>query len=106
MGGQAEAIDTAKYDAEVQRLQKQVDKKSGSESDRAALAHAYLDRAKALTKAKQYRAALGDYRRTLKYDPANDEAKNMAGTIIAILQQMGREVPTEGAEPSPLPYKQ
>jgi tetratricopeptide (TPR) repeat protein len=106
MGGGGEAIDTSKYDAEVERLNKQAEKKGGSDADRAALAHAYLDRANALTKARQYRAALGDYRRTLKYDPSNDEAKEMAGTIVSILQQMGRDVPAEGAEPSPLPYKQ
>jgi tetratricopeptide (TPR) repeat protein len=106
MGGGGQAIDTSKYDAEIERLQKQLEKKSGGDADRAALAHAYLDRANALTKAKQYRAALGDYRRTLKYDPSNEEAKNMGGTIVSILQQMGRDVPQEGAEPSPLPFKQ
>lgn len=105
MAGGGEAIDTSKYDAEVERLRKQAGGK-GSEADRAALAHAYLERANALTKARQYRAALGDYRRTLKYDPANDEAKQMSGMIVSILQQMGRDVPPEGAEPSPLPYRQ
>lgn len=105
-GGGGEAIDTTKYDAEIARLQKQAEKRAGGESEQSALAHAYLERANALTKARQYRAALGDYRRTLKYDPANDEAKQMAGTIVAILRQMGRDVPAEGAEPSPLPYKQ
>jgi tetratricopeptide (TPR) repeat protein len=106
MGGGGQAIDTSKYDAEIARLQKQVEKKGAGGEDRLALSHAYLDRANALTKAKQYRAALGDYRRTLKYDPQNDEALQMAGTIISILRQMGRDIPQEGAEPSPLPYKQ
>jgi tetratricopeptide (TPR) repeat protein len=106
MGGGGEAIDTSKYDAEIKRLQKQGERKGASEDDRVALSHAYQDRADALTKARQYRAALGDYRRSLKYDPNNDAALQMAGTIISILQQMGREIPQEGAEPSPLPYKQ
>jgi tetratricopeptide (TPR) repeat protein len=106
MGGGGQAIDTSKYDAEIARLQKQVEKKGAGGEDRLSLSHAYLDRANALTKAKQYRAALGDYRRTLKYDPQNDEALQMAGTIISILRQMGRDIPQEGAEPSPLPYKQ
>lgn len=105
MGGGGEPIDTSKYDADIERLQSRVDRKAGGEAERSALAHAYLDRANALTKARQYRAALGDYRRTLKYDPSNDEAKGMAGQIVSILQSMGREVPMEGAEPSPLPYK-
>lgn len=105
-GAGGEAIDTSTYDAEVARLQKRGAAKGASEADRTALAHAYLERAKALTKARQYRAALGDYRRTLKYDPANEEAEQMSGMIISILQKMGREVPAEGAEPTPLPYKQ
>jgi tetratricopeptide (TPR) repeat protein len=106
MGGGGQAIDTSKYDAEVERLKKPAEKKGASEDDRIALSHAYFDRANALTKAKQYRAALGDYRRTLKYDPQNDEALQMAGTIISILRQMGRDIPQEGAEPTPLPFKQ
>jgi tetratricopeptide (TPR) repeat protein len=100
-----EAIDTSQFDAEIERAQKQAGKKGSGESDRQSLAHAYLARANALTKARQYRAALGDYRRTLKYDPDNQEARQMSGTIISILQSMKREVPAEGAEPTPLPYK-
>jgi len=106
MGGGGQAIDTSKYDAEIERLKKPAEKKGAGDDDRIALSHAYFDRATALTKARQYRAALGDYRRTLKYDPQNDEALQMAGTIISILRQMGRDIPPEGAEPSPLPYKQ
>ena len=82
-------------------------RKAGSdEAGRAGAtraAKAYLARGNALTQARQYRAALGDYRRALRYDPDNDEARQWAATITGILQQMGREVPTEGNEPAPLP---
>ncbi|HEX8097400.1 MAG TPA: hypothetical protein VF507_05165, partial [Pyrinomonadaceae bacterium] len=104
-GAGGEAIDTSEYDAKIERLQKQVDKKGASDAEKRELARAYLERAKALTKAHQYRVALGDYRRTLRYDPGNQEAQQMAGTIISILQSMGHEVPAEGREPAPLPYK-
>jgi tetratricopeptide (TPR) repeat protein len=99
--GTGEAIDTSKYDAEIKRLEKQAELRPGDET-RLALAKAYLARGNALTQAKQYRAALGDYRRALRYDPDNEEARQWAATITGILQQMGREVPTEGNEPPPL----
>ncbi|MGB7925752.1 MAG: tetratricopeptide repeat protein [Pyrinomonadaceae bacterium] len=100
--GTGEAIDTSKYDQEIKRREKQAELRPGDEA-RLALAKAYLARGNALTQAKQYRAALGDYRRALRYDPDNEEARQWAATITGILQQMGREVPTEGNEPPPLP---
>ena len=98
-----EPIDTSRYDAEIERLNKQAKRKDGS-AVRAALSKAYLDRANALTKARQYRAALGDYRRALRHDPGNEEAEQGAAMIITIMRQMGREVPPEGQEPAPLPF--
>jgi tetratricopeptide (TPR) repeat protein len=100
--GGGEAIDTSRYDDEIKRLEKQAEMRPGDQA-RLALAKAYLARGNALTQAKQYRAALGDYRRALRYDPDNEEARQWAATITGILQQMGREVPTEGNEPPPLP---
>jgi cytochrome c-type biogenesis protein CcmH/NrfG len=101
--GGGEAIDTSKYDAEIKRLEKQAGMRPGDDASRLALAKAYLARGNALTQAKQYRAALGDYRRALRYDPDNEEARQWAAMITGIIQQMGREVPTEGNEPPPLP---
>jgi hypothetical protein len=101
--GGGEAIDTSRYDEEIKRLEKQAEKRPTDESARLDLARAYLARGNALTGARQYRAALGDYRRALRYDPDNDEAREWAATIVGILQQMGRDVPTEGNEPPPLP---
>ena len=97
-----EAIDTSEYDARVSALEEQAKKKPKDEGVRKQLAKAYLARANALTQARQYQAALGDYRRTLRYDPENEEARYWSGTIIGILQQMNREVPAEGSEPAPL----
>jgi tetratricopeptide (TPR) repeat protein len=102
-GSGGEPIDTGKYDAEIRRLEKQAGMRPGDDASRLALARAYLARGNALTQAKQYRAALGDYRRALRYDPDNEEARQWAAMITGIIQQMGREVPTEGNEPPPLP---
>jgi hypothetical protein len=101
--GNGEAIDTSKYDEDIKRLEKQAEKRPADESARLALARAYLARGNALKDARQYRQALGDYRRALRYDPDNDEARQWAATIIDILRSMGREVPTEGNEPPPMP---
>lgn len=95
-------IDTSQHDAKINRLEEQSKKKPGDEALRKQLAQGYLERGNALTGARQYQAALGDYRRTLRYDPANEEAKYWADTIIGILKQMNRPVPEEGSEPPPL----
>jgi len=104
-GGGGDPIDTTKLDEEVTRAEKDLKKKPADKAARASLAHAYLARAGALTKARQYRSALGDYRRTLRYDPQNEEALEMSERIVSIMKSMGREVPAEGEEPPPLPYK-
>ena len=98
-----DAIDTSKLDADVAQAETSLKEKPNDGDAKTSLAHAYLARAGALTKARQYRSALGDYRRTLKYDPENKEAVDMSGTIISILKSMGREIPAEGQEPAPLP---
>lgn len=100
-----EPIDTSKMDADIERLKKQADNKGSKPSDGVALAKAYADRGDALTQARQYRAALGDYRRALKYDPKNEAAEQGGAMIVMIMRQMGREVPAEGQEPAPLPFK-
>ncbi len=101
--GSGEPIDTSKYDEEIKRLEKQAGMRPGDDAARLALAKAYISRGNALTQARQYRSALGDYRRALRYDPDNEEAQQWAATITGILKQMGREVPTEGNKPEPLP---
>jgi tetratricopeptide (TPR) repeat protein len=97
-----EVIDTSEYDAKIKQLEEQAQKKPNDEATRKQLAQAYLERGNALTQARQYQAALGDYRRTLKHDPANQEARYWSDTIIGIMKQMNRELPAEGAEPTPL----
>jgi tetratricopeptide (TPR) repeat protein len=105
MTGNATPIDTTEYDAEVAKTEKEFKAKSKDEKAKIALADAYAKRAFALTEAAQYRAALGDFRRALKLDPASTEAKAMHDQIVSIFQSMGREVPAEGSEPPPMPFK-
>lgn len=100
-----EPIDTSRFDREIARLEAQVNRKPTEQGARRALAAAYLSRADALLRARQYRVALGDYRRVLKYDAENADAKKWSAEIVQIMQSMGREIPAPGTEPTPLPYK-
>ena len=70
----------------------------------SALAEAYFKRGFALTEARQYASALGDYRRTLKYDAANEEAKKWIEIITSIYNSKSQDYPKEGEEPPPLPF--
>jgi hypothetical protein len=98
-------IDTSKFDADIKQAEEKYNKNKNDNAAKMALAKAYLDRADALTEAAQYNSALGDYRRTLKYDPNNQDAKDWIKKIVEIYEGMGREVPKEGEERPPLPYE-
>lgn len=98
-------IDTTALDAAVMAAEKALTAKSGDAAAKKALGDAYFKRAVALTDARQYASALGDYRRTLKHDPANTEAKDWIERIVSIYSSINRSYPAEGEEPPPLPFK-
>lgn len=105
MSGGGTPIETSKFDADIKQAEEKYNKAKDSNDAKMNLAKAYLARANALTtEGRQYRAALGDYRRVLKYDPKNEEAQSWIKQIVDIFEQMGRDVPKEGEEPPPLPY--
>lgn len=97
-----ESIDLSVYNADIARLEDDAARMPGDETARFKLSKAYLARAKALTKARQYRAALDDCRRVLQYDPDNEDAPQLSASITEALQGQGQQVPTEGNEPPPL----
>ena len=98
-------IVTKELDAAIASAEKELKAKPDDEEAKSALAGAYFNRAMALTEARQYASALGDYRRTLKYDPDHEEAKKWVDQILMIYDSMGREAPPEGKEPPPLTIK-
>ena len=100
-----EPIDTSKFDAAIAAAEKVSKSKPSDASAKKALAEAYFERAVALTDAKQYASALGDYRRALKADPNHEESKKWVDQILGIYSMMKREAPKEGEEPPPLPFK-
>ena len=98
-------IDTSSFDSEIKEGEIKQKANQKDESLKKSLAEAYVKRGVALTDARQYASALGDYRRALKLDPANEEAKKWIEQIIAIYESINRSYPKEGEEPPPLPFK-
>ena len=98
-------IDTARFDGVIAEAEKAQKAKPNDEAAKKTLAQAYFDRGAALTEARQYAAALGDYRRALKYDPNHEESKKWIDQIVGIYAMLKKEAPKEGEEPEPLPFK-
>jgi len=101
----AKPIDVAEMTAEIAKTDKAFKQNSTDEKNKDALAKAYFTRAFALTDAAQYRAALGDFRKGLKLNPNDQEAKNMHDEILRIFASINREPPKEGEEPQPMPFE-
>lgn len=100
-----EPIDTAKFDGTISTAEKAVSAKPNDEAAKRLLAQAFYDRGFALTEARQYAAAIGDYRRALKHDPNHEESKKWINQITSIYQMLKKDPPKEGEEPKPLPFK-
>ncbi len=98
-------IDTKEFDTAIAAAEKAQSAKPADAAAKKALATAYFNRAVALTDARQYASALGDYRRTLKHDPTNEEAGEWIERIVSIYASINRGSPKEGEEPPPLPFK-
>ena len=98
----AKAVDVTAMTAKIDKADKDFKAKPKDEKAKQALATAYFERAFAMTEAAQYRTALGDFRKGLKLNPDDKEARAMHDQIISIFQSIGREPPKEGEEPPPL----
>jgi hypothetical protein len=98
-------IDTGEFDSAVTAAENALKAKPSDAGAKAALVDAYFKRGFALTEARQYASALGDYRRALKIDPSHEESKKWQQQIIGIYEMMKKEYPKEGEEPPPLPFK-
>lgn len=98
-------IDTTAFDSEIKQAESKLKTDPKDESLKKSLAEAFVKRGVALTDARQYASALGDYRRALKLDPANETAREWIDQIIGIYDSINRSYPQEGEEPPPLPFK-
>ena len=97
-------IDTSEFDAKVESTAKAL-KANSSDAAKKAAAEALFERGFALTEARQYAAALGDYRKALKLDPQHEESQKWIKQIIGIYEMMKMDYPPEGHEPPALPFK-
>lgn len=94
-------VNTAELDAKIERAEAKARAAGASEADKRAAAGAYVERGNVYYSAGTpalYKFALGDFRRALKYDPANSEARSKMTQIVQIYESMGRPVPTNGLE--------
>ena len=98
-------IDTKALDSAIMSAEKTLSGRTSDAAAKKALGDAFYKRAVALTEARQYASALGDYRRTLKNDPANAGAKDWIEKITMIYDGLRKQAPAEGEEPPPLPLK-
>lgn len=99
-----EPIDTKTFDASIAAAEKSLSGKPTDATLKKTVSEAYYKRAVALTDARQYASALGDYRRAFKNDPSNTEAKEWIDKIIGIYDTMNKTSPKEGEEPPALPF--
>ncbi len=100
--GGASGTDTAALDAKIEQAEAKAKAAGASKTDKQAAAAAYLERANVFYTASNpslYKFALRDFRRTLKYDPANEVARDRKQQIEEIYKSMGRPVPELGNEP-------
>jgi tetratricopeptide (TPR) repeat protein len=100
----AKAIDVSEFTTNIEKAEKDYKAKQTDAKAKETLAEAYFTRAFALTEAAQYRAALGDFRKGLKLNSKNEDARAMHDRIISIFKSINREPPKEGEEPSPMPF--
>ena len=94
--------DTAALDKKIEQAEAKAKAQGATQADKSAVAAAYLERANIFYSAGQpmlYKFALRDFRRTLRYDPNNTEAREKQDQIVQIYQSMGRPVPELGNEP-------
>ena len=101
----SKAVDVTKMTENIENAEKEFKAKPKDEKAKTALATAYFERAFALTTAAQYSAALGDFRKGLKLNPNDKEAKEMNDQIVSIYESMGRPAPKEGEEKAPMPIE-
>jgi hypothetical protein len=94
-------VDTTALNARIEKAEASARAAGATTNDRRAAARAYLERANLYRNAAVptlYKFALGDYRRVLRYEPSNAEAREKMDEIVSIYQSMRRPVPTNGLE--------
>ncbi|HYO63237.1 MAG TPA: hypothetical protein VER08_06225 [Pyrinomonadaceae bacterium] len=93
---------TPELDKKIAAAEAKAKRAGASAADKRAAAAAYFERGDLFFRAQSprlYRFALGDLRRTLRYQPDHAEAQAYVTEIERIYRSMGRPIPTNGLEP-------
>lgn len=94
-------VETPEMDAKIEKAEAKAKAAGASDADKKAAARAYFERANFFRdngRPDLYKFALADYRRGLRYDPTNADARGKMDEIISIYKGMGRPVPELGNE--------
>jgi hypothetical protein len=94
-------VETPELDAKIKSAEAKAKASGASEADKKAAAAAYFARADFFRDKGMpvlYKFALADYRRGLRYDPTDRDARDKMDEIVQIYQSMGRPVPELGNE--------
>ena len=94
--------DTSALDKKVEQADAKAKSPGATPADKQAAAAAYLERGNLFYNAgtpSLYKFALRDFRRTLRHDPNNQEARAKQQEIVRIYNSLGRPVPDLGNEP-------
>jgi hypothetical protein len=97
----ARASEPAQLDAEIQRLERQVERNPADSVSSDELSAAYVRRGNLRRAAQQLKESLEDYRRALKFNPDNEEAQRHNVELSPLVE--GTPEPGEFGEPAPLP---
>lgn len=95
------SLATPELDAKIEKAEARAKAAGATASDKKALAEAYFERADTYRGAgvpELYKFALGDYRRGLRYDPSDADAKAKMEEIVRIYQGLNRPIPPNGLE--------
>ena len=95
-------VATPELDEKIEKAEAKARAAGASAADKQAAAAARMARGNFYYNAQDtrlYRYALGDFRRALRYEPGNAEAKEKIEMIESIYRSLGRPVPDNGLEP-------
>ncbi|MGH9941292.1 MAG: hypothetical protein ACRD9R_02915 [Pyrinomonadaceae bacterium] len=98
--GQSVAVDPAKLDAEISRLEPEAERDPDDDATRGTLAHLYFQRGSLRQQGGQLNEALRDYQNALRYDPAHEEANIR---VAQITREMEPEPRAEDGKPVAVP---
>ena len=94
-------VETPELDAKIEKAEAKAKAAGAGDADKKAAARAYFDRANFFRDQGSpalYKFALADYRRGLRYDPTDEDARQKMDEIVSIYKSMGRPVPELGNE--------